>query len=110
MTPTQAFVAAAARTWDVTDALGRTLTVHRLTALDRLRLFKALPPHLAGHDYYLGQACLTFAVTAIDGVPIPQPTNEPQIEAAIARLGNEGIDAIGAALKPEEPATASPGN
>ena len=110
MTPTQAFVAAAERTWDVTDALGRTLTVHQLTALDRLRLFKALPPHLAGHNHYLGQACLTFAVTAIDGVPIPQPTNEAQIEAAVARLGNEGIDAIGAALKPEELAAASPGN
>jgi hypothetical protein len=110
MTPTQAFVAAAQRTWDVTDSLGRTLTLHHLTALDRLRLFKAVPPYLAHNELYLGQACLAFAVTAIDGVPVPQPTNDPQIEAAIERLGNEGIDAIGDALKPEEPAAATAGN
>jgi hypothetical protein len=110
MTPTQAFVAAAQRTWDVTDSLGRTLTLHQLTALDRLKLFKAVPPHLADNRLYLGQACLAFAVTAIDGIPIPQPTNDAQIDGAIDRLGNEGIDAIGAALKPEEPAAATAGN
>ncbi len=110
MTPTQAFISTAQRTWDVTDALGRTLTVHRLTALDRLRLFKAVPAHLAYNERYLGEAGLAFAVTAIDGIPIPQPTNDPQIEAVIDRLGNEGIDAIGAALTPEEPATATAGN
>lgn len=60
MTPTQAFLAAAQRTWDVTDSLGRTLTLHQLTALDR--------------------------------------------------LGNEGIEAIGAALQTEEPAAATAGN
>jgi len=110
MTPTQSFVAAAQRTWDVTDSLNRILTIHQITALDRLRLFKAVPPYLAYNDHYLGQACLTFAVTAIDGIPVPQPTNEAQIEAATARLGNEGIFAIGAALKTEEPAAATAGN
>jgi hypothetical protein len=110
MTPTQTFVAAAQHSWDVTDALGRTLTIHRLTALDRLRLFKAVPPQMAYNERYLGEACLTFAVSAVDGVPIPQPTNEAQIEAIIARLGNEGIDAIGAVLRPEEPAAATAGN
>lgn len=110
MTPSQSFVAAAQHTWDVTDARGRTLTIHEITALDRLRLFKAVPPHLATNERYLGEACLAFAVTAIDGVPVPQPTNDPQIEAAIERLGNEGINAIGASLKTEEPAAANAGN
>ncbi len=110
MTPTQAFVAAALDERDVTDATGRVLTIHRLTALDRLRLFKAVPPHLARNELYLGQACLAFAVTAIDGVPVPQPTNDPQIEAAVERLGNAGIDAIGAGLNAEEPAAATAGN
>jgi hypothetical protein len=110
MTPTQSFVAAAQRSWDVRDALGRVLTVHHISALDRLKLFKAVPPYLAQNDLYLGQACLAFAVSAIDGVPFPQPTNEPQIDSAIERLGNEGIDAIGEALKPEELAGATAGN
>lgn len=110
MTPTQSFVAAANHSWDVTDANGRTLTIHRLTALDRLRLFKSVPRHLTYNERYLGQASLAFAVTAIDGVPVPQPTNDPQIESAIERLGNDGIDAIGAALLAEEPAAATAGN
>ena len=36
--------------YQYTDALGRTLTIHRLTALDRLRLFKAVPAHLAYNE------------------------------------------------------------
>ena len=110
MTPTQAFIAAALDEREITDATGRRLTIHRLTALDRLRLFKAVPPNLAYNERYLGQAGLAFAVTAIDGIPIPQPTNEPQIEAAVERLGNAGINAIGAALNTAEPATATAGN
>ena len=110
MTPSETFVADAYRAWDVTDSLGRVLTIHQITALDRLRLFKAVPPHLAYNDRYLGQACLTFAVSAIDGVPLPQPATEAQIEAATIRLGNAGIDAIGNALSPGEPADATAGN
>ncbi len=58
-------------------------------------------------------AMLAFAVTAIDGVPSPQPANEHQIEAAIDRLGDAGIAAIAASLAPEDTeglATATPGN
>ena len=37
-------------------------------------------------------AMLAFAVSAIDGVPLPQPANEHQIEAAIDRLGDPALD------------------
>ena len=66
--------------------------------------------HIQRSDLYLGQACLAFAVNAINGIPVPQPTNDAQIDGAIDRLGNEGINAIGAALKTEEPAAATAGN
>lgn len=115
MTPTQAIIAAAQATQDVTDAAGRTLTVRRLTSLDRLRLFKAVGPALAYNERYLGLAGLAFAVVAIDGIPVPQPATEAQVEAAIDRLGDVAIHAIGAALNPDapspgEPADATAGN
>ena len=109
-TPSQAYVAAAQVTKDVIDAAGRTLTIRRINTLDRLRLFKALGPSLAENDRYLGLACLAFAVTAIDGIPIPQPTNEAQLESAIERIGDTGIEAIADTLREKDPATASPGN
>ena len=113
MTPTQSILAAAHRTFDVTDTTGRTLTIRRPTTLDRLRLFKAVGPALSINERYLGMAVLAFAVTAIDGVPFPQPANEPQIESAIDRLGDAALNAIGAALDPRDTeglAVATPGN
>ena len=98
MTPTQAIVAAAYAVQDVTDAAGRILSIRRQTTLDRLRLFKAVGPELAYNERYLGLAGLAFSVVAIDGVPFPQPTNEPQIDAAVARIGDAGMAAIGDAL------------
>ncbi len=113
LSPTQAYVAANQAIRDITDANGRNLTIRRQTTLDRLRLFKAVGPALAANDRYLGLAGLAFAVLAIDGVPLPQPANEQQVEAAIDRIGDVGMHAIGQALNipsPEEPADANPGN
>ncbi len=101
-TPTQAFVAAAQDIRTVMDATGRTFTIRRPTTLDRLRLFKAIGPALAANDRYMGIAMLAFAVVAMDGVPCPQPTNEHQIEAAIERMGDDAIKAIGDSFLPED--------
>ena len=90
----------------VTDATGRTLHVRRLNALDKLRLFKAVGPTLAQNGPYLGMAVLACAVTEVDGVPMPVPASEAQIEAAIARLGDAGIEATSTALDTlEQPAS-----
>jgi hypothetical protein len=102
MTPTQSFLAAADILTDITDASGRVLTIRRPGTLDRLHLFKAVGPTLASNDRYLGLAMLAFAVVAIDGVPLPQPSNEHQIEAAIQRLGDDAVNAIGASLRPQD--------
>jgi hypothetical protein len=112
-TPTQSFVASAQDIRDVTDASGRTLTIRRPTALDRLHLFKAVGPSLAANDRYLGMAMLAFAVIAIDGVPLPRPTTEAQIEAAMVRVGDVGINAVADSLRPDDTqglAVAAPGN
>lgn len=85
------------------DRLGRTLTVRRPTALDTLRLFKAAGPVLAQNEPWLAIANLAYSVDAIDNVPIPAPVNEPQIEAIVLRLGDEGLDAVGRLLDREAP-------
>ena len=97
-TPSARIVAEAASVSAVTDALGRVLEVRRPGALDRLRLFKAVGPGLAENDRYLGYAMLAMCVVSIDGVPVPQPANEGQVEALVGRLGDAGIVAVGQGL------------
>jgi len=85
----------------IQDSQGRKLELRRLTALDKLRLFKAAGPHLAHNQPWLGMAVLACSVAAIDDVPVPMPGTETSIEALVARLGDDGIAAIAAALAPD---------
>ncbi len=85
----------------VKDGDGRELVLRRLTALDRLRLFKAIGPTLSQNNLYLGMATLAASVTAIDTIPVPSPVSEGQVEALVARLGDVGIAAVAAALASE---------
>jgi hypothetical protein len=97
-TPSGRIVAAAQATTEVTDPLGRRLSVRRLGALDRLRVFKAAGAVLATNPGWMGLATLAFSVTAIDDVPVPAPASEPQVEALVARLGDAGLAAVSATL------------
>ncbi|MCB8874767.1 hypothetical protein [Acidisoma silvae] len=85
---------------DTIDVTGRVLTVRQPQVLDQLRLFKSVGPVLAQNQPYLGMAMVACAVTAIDGVPVPTPANEYQIESLIQRLGDAGLRAAGAVLDP----------
>jgi len=112
-TPTARIVTSALAPLICADEDGRELVVRRLTALDRLRLFKAVGPVLTQNSAYLGMAALAASVISIDGVPVPPPSTEGQIEALVGRLGDGGITAIAQALAPSQPAEgkdASPGN
>lgn len=99
MNPSEAIMAAATATETVTDGDGRRITIRRLTALDRLRMFKAAGPLLAQNPPWLGMALIASSVTAIDDVPVPPPSNEMQIEAMVGRLGDTGVAAIAHALR-----------
>jgi hypothetical protein len=99
MTPSGSIMTSAAATETVTDDDGRRLTVRQLTALDRLRLFKAAGPILAQNQPWLGMALIACSVNAIDDVPVPTPANEALIEAMVARLGDAGISAVAQALQ-----------
>ena len=97
-TPSARLVAAAQAAPEAVDRQGRRLALRRLTALDKLRLFKAAGPVLAQNQPWLGMAVLACSVCAIDDVPVPAPGSEGQIEALVQRLGDDGIAAVAAAL------------
>ncbi len=109
-TPSSRIISAATATISVTDGDGRSLVVRRLSALDKLRLFKAVGPHLAQNAPYLGMATLALSVCAIDGVPMPPPVTEAQIEGLVSRLGDAGIAAVAAALRQTEAPESHSGN
>ena len=112
-TPSERVLAAGAGAIVTRDDAGRELSLRRPDALDRLRLFKALGAELSLNAPYLGMALLACAVTAIDGVPVPAPGTESQLEALVRRLGDGGINAVADALdaaEQQEPGSADPGN
>lgn len=100
MTPSARIITEATQAPSVVDGLGRRLSLRRLTALDKLRLFKAAGPELALNQPWLAMAILASSVVAIDEIPIPSPSKETQIEALVGRLGDIGIEAIAEALEP----------
>jgi hypothetical protein len=99
MTPSASVISSAIAAEIVSDNDGRRLTIRRLNALDRLRLFKAAGPMLSQNQPWLGMAVIASSVAAIDDVPVPPPVNELQIETMIGRLGDAGIAAIAQALQ-----------
>ncbi len=94
MTPSATIIAKATEPRSIVDSLGRRLTLRSLTALDKLRIFKAAGPDLALNQPWLAMAIMASSVTSIDDVPVPTPVTETQIEAIVSRLGDSGIDAI----------------
>ena len=84
----------------VQDKAGRVIELRRLGVVEQLRLFKVLGPELAENRAYVGLARVAAAVAAVDGIPVPFPAGEAGIEAVLERLGEDGVDAVGAALMP----------
>lgn len=97
-TPSASIIAGALREVVVTDARGRKIKVRRLNALDRARLFKSIGPAQAANAPYLGMAMIVASATEVDGTPMLFPASDQQIEAAIARFDDDGMDAIATGL------------
>ncbi|HXT78031.1 MAG TPA: hypothetical protein VN702_00585 [Acetobacteraceae bacterium] len=94
MSPSEQIIAVASEARTITDANGRSLSIRKLRALDTLRLFKAAGPVLAENEPWMSMASLAMSVTEIEGVPVPSPSSERQIEGIIERLGDAGVNAI----------------
>lgn len=79
----------------ITDAKGRKLTLRTLDVLAQVRLLRAIGPEQATNQPYVNIVQAAAMVADIDGVPQPMPVNERTIDAAIARLGDDGLMAVG---------------
>jgi hypothetical protein len=83
---------------NVRDKGGRVIELRWLGVVEQLRLFKALGPELSENRAYVGLARVAAAAAAVDGVPVPFPMSETGIEAVLERLGEDGVEAVGAVL------------
>ena len=94
MTPSELVMSRVDRLPELCDARGRRIRLRELNALDTLRLLKLAGPHLSMNQAWLSIATLAYAVTEIEGVPVPVPTSEAQIEAIVERLGDQALTMI----------------
>lgn len=78
----------------ITDAKGRKITTRTFNVLDQVRLLRAIGAEQSNNQPYVQIVMMACSVSDIDGVPCPVPTNERQIDAAIARIGDEGFAAL----------------
>ena len=108
MTPSSVVLSAIQKTHEVVDDLGRKLMVRHINALDRLRLLKAAGPDLSENAAWLNMAALALSVVEVNGVPCPTPTNERQIESAVAALGDQGLQAVADTLGQDNDASLLP--
>lgn len=78
----------------VTDAKGRKITLRKLTIVEQVRLLRAMGPVQASNEPYSQVVNMAAMVSDIDGIPVPFPINEVQIDAAIKVIGDEGFSAL----------------
>lgn len=83
----------AVETREITDAGGRKLTVRDLDILTQARMLRAIGPAQSGNQPYVQMVMAACMVTAIDGIPVPFPRDEKTIDAAMVRLGDDGMAA-----------------
>jgi hypothetical protein len=78
----------------LTDAKGRKITLRDLTIMDQMKMLRAIGAAQASNQPYVQMVTVACMVDAIDGVPQPFPTNERGIDAAVSRLGDDGMAVV----------------
>jgi len=78
----------------LTDSEGRKLVVKRPSVLQQFRLVELLGPELGKNTMYLNMAMPAFWVQSIDGEPLYAPATKLELEAAVERLDEHGLDAV----------------
>ena len=95
--PGARLIATGSKPVEVSDALGRTITLRKPAPLARLDFAKA-----AGggeiNQLYLAEVMHLPYVAAIDGVAVATPASEGELRALYARLGDDGNDAAQAGV------------
>jgi len=87
------------KTATIVDSAGRTIKVRRISALQRMRLFRLVGAADSTNMQVVAYAVLAASVVELDGVPNAFPTSGLAIEAMVDRLDDHGLDAVAGALK-----------
>ncbi|RKR46316.1 hypothetical protein [Paraburkholderia sp. BL17N1] len=98
MAPSAQVVTQAASEVLVSDARGRTITMRKPNPITKLRFIDAMGESSTNRLWVSNIWALMF-VTAVDGNPVPTPTNKNQIEALYQRLDDDGIVAVSEAFE-----------
>jgi hypothetical protein len=93
------------RTATVVDNKGRSIKVKKLSALDRVRLFKAAGATHSENRMLQSYYSTAASVTDLDGMPVVFPISEMQLDALVARLDEHGLEAAILGLLALAPAT-----
>jgi len=93
-TPSEQAVAKAVQEHTIHDARNRTITLRKPSPVQQFRLVEALGGETANNPVYMRMVLPIIFVAAIDGMPVPPPSNKGQIEALIQRLDEEGLAAV----------------
>lgn len=106
--PSEQVVRAAAKSVDVTDDLGRVITLRKPSPLDGLDFAKAAGAGALGvNQVYLAEIGHLKFVAAIDGETVITPSSDAELRALYQRLGDEGNEAaqlgVYANFMPKEP-------
>lgn len=84
----------------VTDG-DRRIEVKQLSALEKMRVFKALPKGSEDKLYYVSMAFIAASVRKIDDLQLLFPKDESGFEHIIGKLGDSGVEAVQSALAPQ---------
>jgi hypothetical protein len=103
-TPTAAVAAAAQTKVLVTDARGRIIAVHKLTALNYYQLTRAMGES-ANSAALMDLAVTAAPVRRIDTTDLAMPSSERDVEFAMQLLDFDGIKAAGEGLRQLHPKT-----
>ena len=77
----------------VSDSLGRSIQIKKLTAADQFDLLEAAR-NRADYTQWFALAALVFSCVAIDGVPLPTPRRPDDFKKNSTILKDEGIKAV----------------
>ena len=94
MSPSQAIIAEANKIDYTVDAAGRNLGVRRFNASLKRRVLKAISAESSEKPALWGMYLWSCAVASIDGLDVPFPTTELQVDALTDRIGLDGQAAV----------------
>lgn len=82
------------KSFTVTDSTGRKLTYKALGLMEKSRLMRAIGAEHATNQIFFGHAAIAAGVREIDGEPVPWPGNLKQVDQALDRLEDHGLEAV----------------